>query len=35
MYTLPDVTRLPVVQDGAPDPDAVVRLGSLAALIVD
>ncbi|MCZ7679393.1 MAG: hypothetical protein M5U28_11770 [Sandaracinaceae bacterium] len=35
MYTLPDVTRLPVVQDGAPDPDSAIQLGPLAALIVD
>lgn len=35
MYTLPDVTRLPVVQDGTPDPDSVIQLGSLAGLLVD
>ena len=35
MYTLPDVTRLPVVQDGQPDPDSVIRLGLLAALMVE
>lgn len=35
MYTLPEVSRLPVVQNGEPASDARVSLGSLDALLQD
>lgn len=35
MYTYPDITRLPVMQDGKPVDDSVIRLGQLGSLLID